>query len=136
MVPETISLMQLVKQACDRGVGAVLVSDKHGKPIGIVTERDIMRQCSQQVDFEKVKAGDVMGRNLVVASPSDDINHAMDLMISKNIRHLPVVSDNGLEGIITIRDLVHAIRQSDKDEIEEFVRYLQTSMESKQTDKE
>ena len=131
MLPQTITLRQLVVQACERGVGAVLISDEKGKCVGIVTERDVMRCSGRGLDFDSVTAGEIMGKNLVMIGLDDDINHAMDIMINRNIRHLPVCSDKGLEGIVTIRDLIQAIRQSDKEEVEEFVRYLQQSVTAK-----
>jgi len=128
MLPSTTTMRKLVKEACERGMGAVLLSDEDGKCIGIVTERDIMRFAGSDRDFDSVTAKEVMGSNLVMVGLDDDINHAMDIMINRNIRHLPVISDKGLEGLVTIRDLIQAIRQSDQQEIEEFVRYLQSSV--------
>jgi len=128
MLPHTVSLRELVKKAYEKGVGAVLITGDDSKCVGIITERDIMRCCAKGLDFDHVTAREVMCDKLIVVKMDDDINHAMDVMIKSNIRHLPVVSDKGLEGIVTIRDLIQAIRQSDQEEIEEFVKYLQSHL--------
>jgi CBS domain-containing protein len=69
-----------------------------------------------------------MTKNLAVVSPSDDINMVMDLMITRKVRHLPVVSNNNVHGIITIRDLIMAMRQADQEEINRLVEYLQGNL--------
>ncbi|MBN2302178.1 MAG: CBS domain-containing protein [Lentisphaerae bacterium] len=128
MVSLNTSLREVVRLACEKHVGAMLVADDAGQLAGIVTERDILFQVDKRSDFDKITVGDVMTKELSTAKPTDDINIAMDLMIAKNIRHLPVVSEDKIEGLITVRDLIHAMRKADEDELKCLVEYLQASI--------
>ena len=66
-------------------------------------------------------------------SPKDDINKAMDLMVTKNIRHLPVLSEGKAQGLITVRDIMRAMRQADSDDVRYLIEYLQASMKKEST---
>jgi len=127
-IPGNTSLEEFIRQACEKKIGALLVTDNDGKPVGIVSERDVLYQCNLKTDFKKTTVGEIMTRNLIVVKPADDINTVMDLMISKKIRHLPVVSEDKVLGIITIRDLIHAMRKADQEEIHRLVEYLQSNL--------
>ena len=121
------TLSRVVEVECELKIGAVLVTGSDGKLVGIITERDILFECGKKTDFDTVTANDVMTRNLVTVHPEDNLNNVMDLMIGKKIRHLPIVGDNDtILGIITVRDLLFAIREADKDEAAQFVEYLQS----------
>ena len=122
------TLSALIKEACKRKIGALLLTDSNGKLTGIITERDILYQCNTDADFDKVTAEEIMTKNIIAATPEDDIHVAMDLMITRKIRHLPIISNGQTKGIITPRDLMHAMRQADKEEMMHFVSYLQTSL--------
>ena len=129
-VPASTTLSEFVKLACERNVGALLVTDKYGKPAGIVSERDILRQCNAGADFKKTSVGQIMSRELATVSPNDDMNAVMDLMIKRKVRHLPVVLDNKILGIITVRDLIQAMRKTDEEEMRKLVEYLQSTLVS------
>ena len=130
-IAEQASLSELVSSIFERKVGALIVTDQDGKPTGIVSERDIIRPCHEKADFDAIKVADIMTRNLITVHAGDDVNIAMDLMVSKKIRHLPVVSDSGIEGIITVRDLLHAMREADKEDVQSLVDYLQGAIEER-----
>jgi len=127
-IPGNTSLEDFVRQVCEKKIGALLVTDSDGKPLGIVSERDVLYQCNLKTDFKKTAVSAIMTRNLIVVKPTDDINTVMDLMISKKIRHLPVVLENKVLGIITIRDIIHAMRKADQEEIHRLVEYLQSNL--------
>ncbi|MDD4872954.1 MAG: CBS domain-containing protein [Kiritimatiellae bacterium] len=127
-IPNTTTLSEFVRQACEKNVGALLITDNKGKLSGILSERDILHQCNAGVDFKTTTVAEIMTKSLIVVKPTDDINTVMDLMIAKKIRHLPVVSENKILGIITIRDLIHAMRKADKEEINRLVEYLQSNL--------
>jgi len=127
-IKHNTTLSEFVRLACEKKVGALLVMDESGKPQGIVTERDILNQCNERADFNKITVAQVMSSDLAVVDPNDDINVVMDLMIDRKIRHLPVVSNNTVHGIITIRDLIIAMRRADQDEISRLVEYLQQNV--------
>ena len=89
-------------------VGSVVVVDEAGRPVGIVTERDIVRLLAQEVDF-KTPLGQVARKGLVTASPDDSVLSAAVKMVENNIRHMPVVEGERLVGVISIRDVLRAL---------------------------
>lgn len=118
------TLTALVQQLCGKGVGALLVTDDDGALAGIVSERDVIRALGKGTDLGKETVSAIMTRQLVSVRSDEDIHAAMDLMVEKRIRHLPVVSDGGACGLVTVRDLIQAVRAADRDEVSKFVEYL------------
>lgn len=106
------TLDEASKQLVKYRVGALLVSDAAAaepKIIGIITERDLLyAQASGKGSFSELLVGDVMTAEVILGSPDDSIDSVMVLMTTKRIRHLPVVSEGQLAGIISIGDLVKA----------------------------
>jgi CBS domain-containing protein len=89
-------------------VGSVVVLDRSGRPVGIVTERDVVRFLAQEVDL-KTPLENVARKNLITASPEDSVVSAAVKMIENNIRHMPVVEGGRLIGVISIRDVLRAL---------------------------
>jgi CBS domain-containing protein len=85
------TLADFVRTACEKNVGAMLVTNADGNIVGILTERDILHQLHAGRDFKRTKASDVMTRKLATVQVDEDIRTAMDYMITLNIRHLPVL---------------------------------------------
>jgi CBS domain-containing protein len=87
-------------------IGAAAVVDA-GRLAGIFSERDIMsRVVAKGLDPSGTAVGVVMSKELVVADPADDVDSALQKMYSIRARHLPVVDDGKLVGMISIRDLL------------------------------
>ena len=89
-------------------VGSVVVVDRAGHPVGIVTERDVVRFLAQEVDF-KTPLGQAARKSLITVSPEDSTLSAAVKMIENNIRHMPVVEEGRLVGVISIRDVLRAL---------------------------
>lgn len=94
-------------------IGSVVVMDG-GQLVGIVTERDVVWAAGQySVSLINMTVRDIMAKTLVICSGQDSLDHAMDLMTrnptKRRIRHLPVVDDGKLTGLISIGDIVHAL---------------------------
>jgi CBS domain-containing protein len=87
------------------GVGSVVVADGPS-PIGIFTERDVLRLAGEGADFEQLILRDVMTPNPLTISADDGILAAAQLMGERNLRHLPVVEGGNLVGIVSIRDVL------------------------------
>jgi len=106
-------------------IGALLVVDRAEKPVGIISERDVLWECVDRDNLlRKTLVKQVMTKELIIGLPDDDINHSMGIMTQNRIRHLPVVDNDKIVGIISIGDLVKA--QLDEREFEN--RYLQQYM--------
>lgn len=90
-------------------IGALIVTGEGGNVAGILSERDIIRACySNTAQIERIVIDDIMTRNVIVASPEDDVEYVMGIMTNNRIRHLPIIADAKLAGIISIGDVVKA----------------------------
>ncbi len=88
-------------------IGSVLVTDREGQIVGILTERDILRLAHSRLDEMKtLPISEVMTRRLFVASPVDDVEEIKRLMTEKRIRHVPVFENGALVGLVSIGDIV------------------------------
>ena len=126
--PET-RLDDVVCSMVEKNCGSLVVRDENDAQamVGIVTERDILRVCCGKKElYGGVKVGDVMTTDVIVGSPSDTVNDTMGLMTRKRIRHLPVMENGKLVGMISIGDVVKA--QFDKLQLENH--YLKTYIQS------
>lgn len=100
------SVRTAAERMTERNIGAVAVVEK-GTLAGVFSERDIMsRVVAKGLNPESTEVSDVMSREIVVASPSEDINSAIQKMHAIGSRHLPVVEDGRLVGMLSIRDLL------------------------------
>jgi CBS domain-containing protein len=89
----------------EENVGAVAVCDGP-RLAGIFTERDVLRLAGEGADLDSVLVEDVMTRAVVSVSPDDNIAAVAELMGERKIRHVPVVQDGNLLGMIGIRDVL------------------------------
>jgi len=101
------------------GIGALIVKGQEGQIAGIITERDILQCCGETCNHLReaptrdhvlceVLVKDVMTKDLVIGVPGDDLNYVMGVMTKHTIRHLPILNEGSLVGIISISDLVNA----------------------------
>jgi CBS domain-containing protein len=105
------TICDAVKALVEKNIGSLLVQDEKGTIAGIITERDILKQCNQGIEsFKEIKIKDVMTKDVIAASPDDDLDYVENIMIQNRVRHLPIISNQRLEGIISIGDLVNVLR--------------------------
>ncbi len=94
------------------GISRVVVVDGNGKPVGMVTEKDLTRKLKgngpkwKSRPIDKISIRRVMSTDPITASPTDEIQTAIEIIIKKNIGSIPVVDEEGLVGIITKTDLM------------------------------
>jgi len=108
-----------IARMLEENVGSVAVCEE-SRLVGIFTERDVLRLAGEGTQFGQLPVGDVMTRQVITVSPDDDIVEAAHLMGERKIRHLPVVQDGNVLGIVGIRDLMRTLlervwRQHDAD---------------------
>jgi len=105
---ETEPIRQAARRMRQHHVGDLIVVDGHRLPIGVVTDRDlVVGPLAGHEDVNLLTVGDVMTRNPVMASVSQGLEEALDLMRSRAVRRLPVVNAAGeLEGILTLDDVL------------------------------
>ena len=101
-VKNAVKLMNTHEISC-------LVVVNHEKPIGIVTEQDMMRRVIHKSRIpEKTRVSDIMSKPLIAATPNMHAQEAAKLMLERNIRKLPVVENERLIGLVTLTDLISA----------------------------
>lgn len=119
-------LEEVVHRLVNHNVGSLVVLE-HGRMVGIITERDILRACHDDCAMlQREMVVDRMTPNPVTLSPDHDISDAMDLMTERRIRHLPVLGQEQLLGIVSIGDLVKA----QQDELARENHYLKSYIQS------
>ena len=101
------TLHRIAQLITEYRIGAVLVLDKEGRPAGIVSERDIVNAFSAHgAGALSLTAGETMSRNLLTCRPEDTADEVLALMTNRRVRHLPVMEDGKMAGIISIGDVV------------------------------
>lgn len=110
-VQSSQTIQEAVHLLSQRGIGALLVTDDHFETVvGILSERDIVRGCNiSRKPLIGVKVNEWMTRSLVTCSPDDDVQSVMSLMTEHRIRHVPVVEDGEIFGVVSIGDVVKAV---------------------------
>ena len=106
------TLQDVVTSLLEHRIGALVVCRSgagNEEPMGIITERDILRYCVAGAQpLAEVKVSEAMTARLITGTPDDDVESVMGLMTTHRIRHLPVLVEGRLAGIISIGDVVKA----------------------------
>jgi CBS domain-containing protein len=119
--PETPA-MSALKIMAEKNVGALVVA-RGGAVLGMLSERDYARKLVLQGrSLDQALAKDLMTTNVFTVAPAESMDRCMDLMTSKRIRHLPVVENNKLIGLISIGDVVKSVIS----EKEELIKHLES----------
>lgn len=101
------SVADAAKMLFANRIGAALVMDNRDTIVGIFSERDIVRGMAVHGEqVENLKVADLMSRNVLTCSPNDTLEKLMALMTANRVRHLLVIEDGALLGIVTIGDVV------------------------------
>lgn len=91
----------------ERKVGSFPICDRNGKILGLLTERDVLHGMAERGPAVlELKVEDLMSRNVHTCTPDDDLKRVMGLMTHHHVRHVPVVVEGQLGGIISIGDII------------------------------
>jgi CBS domain-containing protein len=116
------SVYDAARYMTERNIGAVTVVDGP-RVVGLFSERDLLKRVvAEGHDPAQIKVRDVMSTELTIASPNESYEEALSKMQKAKVRHLPILEDNQLLGLISLRDLL----QVDADEKAEEIRMLNT----------
>lgn len=122
---EALSLM------AEKNIGAVLVLDK-GKLSGIMSERDYARKIALKGKWSKeTPVSEIMSSEVIYIEPDQTIENTKAIMINKRIRHLPVMEDDKLIGIVSIGDIVNAVLDEKTFMIDQLHTYIKGVPEPK-----
>ena len=99
----------------DNNVGALVVVDRKGAVVGIFSERDVIRSIALHGPMGLTgPVADCMTRDVIFAEPQETVNTLMGRMTDRRVRHLPVLTDGKLSGLVSIGDLVkHKIAETE-----------------------
>jgi CBS domain-containing protein len=102
------SIRQALSLLAEHNIGALVVVDETGVPTGILSERDIVREAARDERLFARTVGEIMTRDVIVGVPEDDLRAVRRTMTERRIRHVPVIADGRLVGIVSIGDVVKA----------------------------
>ncbi len=123
-ITESRSVLDAARALVDHNIGGVVVTEDK-RPIGILTERDILRVTARSPgELDSIRVGAVMTRDLITAKPEDRLTQVMDVMTENKVRHLPVLEGDRLIGIVSIGDLVNACRIVAEEENSQLRQYI------------
>jgi len=118
------SVLDAIKLMADKGIGSLVVTENEELK-GIVTERDYARKVIiKGRSSETTQVAAIMTVDVITVSSDLTVNKCMAIMTKKRCRHLPVVDDGELVGMISIGDLVQAIISDQQEEIEQLEHYI------------
>ena len=122
----TATVDEAVSEMCRVKVGALLVLDEHRRPVGILSERDLLtRVLLAHEDPHTTIVSNVMTRDLTCIELDRTITEAMALMTNMHCRHLPVVVGGDVVGIVSIGDLVRRVSVEQEYEIRALHEYVE-----------
>ena len=119
----TIRAQQSIRDALallsKHNIGAlVVVGEESDRPVGIISERDIIRRAAESEALFSETVQGLMTQELITGMPQDDLYSVMHTMTEKRFRHLPIVDEGRLIGIISIGDILKAQRDAYRGEID------------------
>ncbi|MBB4800208.1 CBS domain-containing protein [Flavobacterium nitrogenifigens] len=119
-----LTVYDALKVMGEKNIGAILIID-NGVLKGILSERDYARKIVlKDKSSKETLVNEIMESNVFTVKLSDNLEDCMQLMSEKRIRHLPVVEDETVVGIISISDVVKAIIETQKDTIQHLNSYI------------
>jgi len=119
------TVAELIDLLARFNVGALPVVDDEQQLVGIVSERDVVRQLHERGhDLLDARVGDIMSADVVTCSPRDRAADLARVMTDRRIRHLPVCDESGLVGIVSIGDLVKTRIDQLEREREQLASYI------------
>ena len=117
-------VIDAIRLMAEKGIGAVVVMQS-GRLAGILSERDYARKIVLQGrSSHDTPVRDIMTAQVVTVRLDDSIDHCMQLVTDKRIRHLPVLERDAVLGVVSIGDLVRAVIEDQQVEIDQLQRYL------------
>ncbi|HWM01685.1 MAG TPA: CBS domain-containing protein [Actinophytocola sp.] len=124
-VPPGISVAGLLDDLARHNVGAMVVCDDTGALVGIVSERDVVRRLNERgAELLHAPVSEIMTTSVVTCEPTENLDRLAEIMTERRIRHMPVVTEGRLVGIVSIGDVVKSrIRQleSDREQLESYI---------------
>ncbi|MFY9566109.1 MAG: CBS domain-containing protein [Nitrososphaeraceae archaeon] len=132
-IGESASVQEAANRMKDKNISSLVVVDEIGRPLGLITERDLVRKvCIQDVSTSKLIIKEIMSSPLITIDSNSSASEAVDMMLRNNVRHLLVVDSKSSEsldkpiGIVTPLDFTKSegyAGSDDNDTIEKLLEY-------------
>ena len=123
-VGPTDSVLHAITVMATRHVGALLVMSQDSLQ-GVISERDYARKVIlKNRSSHDTHVAEIMSAPPITVAPTDTVRHCMEVMTEARVRHLPVVEGGRVLGILSIGDLVKAVIEEQRDQIEQLERYI------------
>lgn len=124
VAPDT-TVHDALRLMAEKNIGAVLVLDEGGCVVGLLSERDYARKVALEGrTAQDTLVRDIMSERVMGVRPEQTVEQCMAVMTDRRIRHLPVVDDDGLVGVISIGDVVKAVLTHQEFMIEQLENYI------------
>lgn len=118
------TVLEAITLMANKGIGAVIVTDAD-RVVGILSERDYTRKVALlQRTSEHTAVSEIMTSKVLSVTRGHTVDECLDLMTDKHIRHLPVVENDELVGLVSIGDLVKAVMEDQKVLIDQLQQYI------------
>ena len=128
-IGEAKSLSDAIQVLVNNNIGVLLVINDKAKISGIISERDILRAVKNSPDtFSELKVGEIMTQKVLYADYEDDIDYIESVMTEQRIRHLPVMNNKVLVGLISIGDVIKASLKDKRFENKYLMDYISGSV--------
>jgi len=106
-VKPNATIAEAVREMVNHGIGALPICDSKGSLVGILSERDLLKWLHRgNADIETNRVKDVMTVEVIVGVPEDDIENILKAMAEKGIRHIPVMTENKVVSMLSLRDVI------------------------------
>jgi CBS domain-containing protein len=117
-------VLEAIQMMSDKHVGALPVT-RNGELAGVISERDYARKVILMGrSSAETPVWEIMSSPVITVSPEEDVRQCMQLMTDKRIRHLPVIDEGRMVGVISIGDLVRAVIEDQDQTIEHLERFI------------
>ena len=125
-VPPTNTVFEAIQVMANKRAGALLVMDGP-KLEGVISERDYAREVIiKGRSSKKTLVSEIMSSNVITVAPTDSVQNALEVMTEHHIRHLPIVDNTTVVGVVSIGDLVKDVIAMQKSTIEQLESYIRT----------
>ena len=126
-IAETSSIQELATLLAKHNIGAVVVTSADNRSVGIVSERDIVRylESAEEPDL-KTKVSEIMSPNFISCGLATKSSELMELMTEHKIRHVPILDNDQLVGMVSIGDVVNRLIEIYAEENAQLRQYINT----------